>query len=133
MNEKAQAWAEHELTEKTLRVTPGKRNYAENLYKVSGWRAITPVRAVQEAMKTWYSSVDKYNWTQPNPTGFSQMVWNKTSDIGVGVAKKDDVTVVAVTYWPRGNIILVSSNANQTVDSGKLFRENVFPKVLDVV
>ena len=124
MNALAQTKAEESIASNKLQTTPGKRGYAENLYKISGFPNMDPSEAAKKAVNSWYSSVKSYNYEAPKATGFSQVVWNATTQLGVGVASKDDITVVACTYSPRGNVVLQNGNPK---DLYYYFSRNVFP------
>ncbi len=70
LNEKAQAWAETLLNNQSkLMASPGKRPYAENLFKISGGDSISNMDAIVGAMKAWASSDSWFNYTNPKPTG----------------------------------------------------------------
>lgn len=60
----------------------------------------------------WYSGILIYNFTGPtNNTAvktkdFTQLVWNSTNFIGIGVSVTNDLKrcYVVALYWPKGNI-----------------------------
>jgi hypothetical protein len=58
-------------------------------------------------------------------SSFSAMLWNSTSNLGVGVASKDGNVLVVCNYWPPGNVYMVGGvDAQSTL---VLFKKNVFP------
>jgi len=125
LNDLAQSWADTVLREGKLVASPGKRSYSENIFRVSGGGNVSNTDAVIGAAKSWFSSHSWYNFTNPKPAGFSQMVWNATTQLGIGVAAGNDSSVVVATYYPRGNVISVGSKA----DAYYFFKKNVFPEI----
>ena len=74
-----------------------------------------------DAVSFWYAEVDKYDFSSPGFSlecgHFTQVVWRKTREIGVGCARSEDgdgLVYVVARYWPPGNV----TNA---------FEENVLP------
>lgn len=57
--------------------------------------------------------------------GLSQIIWNATTQLGVGLASGNDTSIVVATYYPRGNIISVGSKSDPTF----YFKKNVFPEI----
>ncbi len=116
--------AQKAVNAQKLRVTPGKRNYAENIYRVSGGKPLSEEEAVELAFNSWSRSEKYFDYTHPKPTAFSQMIWNGTNQLGTGVAQSGDKTAVCTTYYKRGNIVLVNNSTNS--DPGYFFKKNVF-------
>lgn len=120
--------AEKAATEEKLTVTPGKRKYAENLYRVSGGSPVTLVEAVQLAFLSWSRSERYYDFDHPKPTAFSQMIWNQTTQLGTGAFKSGPKTAVCATYYKRGNVVLVNDGTVSSSDPSYFFKRNVFPR-----
>ncbi|KAI9585798.1 hypothetical protein GQX74_001645 [Glossina fuscipes] len=104
LNTYATEWAEHlARTDKFEHRTNNR--YGENLYYMSGSFTPTP----EDAVKAWYDEISMYNYKKPgfhSSTGhFTQVVWKKTKQLGVGRATKDRTTVVVCNYEPHGNVI----------------------------
>ncbi|CAF0941925.1 unnamed protein product [Adineta steineri] len=82
----------------------------ENLYMQWISQGKVPVSG-REAAKNWYDEIALYNFKHPRyseDTGhFTQMIWQSTQRMGVGVAlSRDGREVYIVTnYYPVGNII----------------------------
>ena len=84
-------------------------DYSENKYqgKILGesiyqsFKRITP----EQLVNIWYEECLEYNFHNPEPTHFSQMVWKSTKlfGLGVGVGLNDNYFFVA-NYFPIGNI-----------------------------
>jgi len=92
------------------RFTLGKniRAYGENLF----WGSDFDYYSVLNASESWYEEKADYIY-QPldnsnyHETGhYSQMIWNTTKEIGVGVARGTDGSMIVVAnYYPAGNIV----------------------------
>jgi hypothetical protein len=130
LNSIAQSWADTLLANGKIFASPGKRQYAENLFKVSGGTAVSDDAAVDMAMKNWSSAASWFNYTAPKPTGFSQIVWNATTQLGIGIASGNDTHILVATYYPRGNVIAVGG---PTTDPHYYFKKNVFPEISNPV
>ena len=108
----AQEWADH-LAETTCKMAHRPKdgkfadNYGENLFSGSG-KEYTAL----DASKAWYKEIKDFknlklsgsNWSK---TGhYSQMIWNKTTKIGMGIAKcKNGKTIIVANYDPAGNML----------------------------
>lgn len=86
---------------------------------------IDPSSAAKLAVGKWYNSGASYDYELPAPSAFSAMMWNSTSDLGVGIASKEGSVWVVCNYWPSGNVYVVGGLNGD--DSLSLFRRNVFP------
>ena len=83
-----------------------QRNQAgENLYQGTG------TISGAEPVKKWYSEIEKYDFPSSSGTSaitghFTQLIWKKSTKLGVGMAtsKSGNVYVVA-HYIPVGNIV----------------------------
>jgi uncharacterized protein YkwD len=107
----AQQWANHLAEECKMKHRPrtGKwvQKYGENIF----WGSST-VYTVTDACKSWYS--EKENFTGPTFTGheanvvghYTQMIWRKTTKLGIGIAKCSGGGVIIVAnYDPPGNYL----------------------------
>lgn len=69
----------------TVKYRPGNR-YGENLFVASNFQP-----TAEEVVKDWYSEILAYNFKQPgfslNTGNFTQLVWKKTMEIGVGITR----------------------------------------------
>ena len=107
----AQQWADYlatsnncQLKHRTPPIGEGGLSYGENIFE--GSASYRPI----DAANTWYKEHEKYtyaivsqnNWYQ---TGhYTQMVWKKTTHVGVGVAVcKNGQLIVVANYYPAGN------------------------------
>lgn len=102
-----------------------KNKYGENLALGTG-EVYTP----EDAVKSWYDEIENYDFQKPGFTSdtghFSQVVWQETTQLGVGMAQKyvqvvknktrlfskinsfpyrDNRTWVVCNYDPPGNIL----------------------------
>ncbi|MFC0518057.1 CAP family protein [Mucilaginibacter angelicae] len=99
----AQQWADHLASTKTFSHRQN-RKYGENIFMGSG--NYTPL----DASLDWYSEKKGYTYSKIGGGGstghYTQMIWKKTTEVGVGVAIADngDIYVVA-NYSPPGNYI----------------------------
>ena len=76
----------------------------------------------------WYAENETYDYDSPGQstgvTGhFTQLVWNSSTHLGLGVGTSGDYTVVVGKYEPQGNMYWFGS------DQYIKFKENVFPPV----
>ena len=68
---------------------------------------------IWDAFIFWYSEIDDYKHsrivskeTNPPTCHYTQMVWNNTKQLGVGISNlKNGGVVIVCTYYPSGNII----------------------------
>lgn len=110
----AQEWANY-LVEKNKneiahRSWLGKniKQFGENIF----WGHPYDYYSVLSASESWYSEIEEYIY-QPitesniqNTGHYSQMIWSTTKEIGVGIAKGTDGSIIIVAnYFPAGNII----------------------------
>jgi len=110
----AQEWANYLVTNNDNKLShrswlgKNKRAYGENLF----WGHPYDYYSVLSASESWYSEKEDYIY-QPlsnsnfHETGhYSQMIWNTTKEMGVGVARGSDGGIIVVAnYFPAGNII----------------------------
>merc|ERR1712226_483572 len=96
-------WAEHLSSTNTFSHSgPG-----ENLYWASG-HAQTDAEAVA-AVDSWYSEIDNYDFaTGESSNGkvigrFTQVVWDESAKLGIGMARNGPATVVVGHYRKYGN------------------------------
>lgn len=110
----AQEWANYLVTNNKNEIAHrswlGKnvKRYGENIF----WGLPYDYYNVLSASESWYSEIEEYIYqpiTDSNiqETGhYSQMIWNTTKEIGVGIAKGTDGSIIVVAnYFPAGNII----------------------------
>ncbi len=104
----AQGWADRLASERQCGLMhKPDNNYGENLFGGSGaaWTA-------KDASEAWYGEIKDYqhavlddnNWYI---TGhYTQMVWNTTTQLGMGVARcASGAMVITAEYDPAGNIM----------------------------
>jgi len=87
-------------------------SYGENLYKSWSSQPIKNtelVSNVKKAIDSWYNEVKFYNFELGefnSQTGhFTQLVWNKSTEYGVGISVNGGEVVVCMNYNPRGNML----------------------------
>jgi len=121
----AQKWAEQEADKPTLRTEDwANRTYSQNIYRVLS-STVDSREAVRLAVAAWYQGAYRYDWENPSGlSAFTQVVWKSTSDLGIGVARKGNYTMVVADYWPPGNVEI--NNGDVSV-RWALFPQNVFP------
>lgn len=99
----AQQWANHLVVEGRLhhRASP---QYGENLYLISGGRAIP-----SDVVGAWASEAADYDYrnnTCRSTCGhYTQMVWRRTRMVGCGVARSRGMEVWVCEYSPPGNYV----------------------------
>lgn len=108
----AQEWADYlakngcELTHRTSNTQNGK-NYGENI----GWSSSSSYQLI-DAAKAWFTEKEDFkneiltndNWYKAGH--YSQMVWRKTTHIGMGLAKCTNGSILVVAnYNPPGNFM----------------------------
>jgi len=105
LHKKAQKWAEHLVTLSKLQHSTGNDTGENIAYKfASDLRRFTGDQMVD----MWYNEIKDYNFRKPgfkSSTGhFTQVVWEGTKEIGVGVAYDGKGTCYCVAnYSPPGN------------------------------
>lgn len=71
------------------------------------WRSV-PNWEAKEAVQLWYDEITKYDFRKgvfDKTTGhFTQMVWAKTKEVGIGIATSPRKTVVVANFSPPGNV-----------------------------
>lgn len=89
----------------------GTTKYGENIFSVYGTQV-----SGKMPVDVWYAQRSKYKGTYSPESGhFSQMVWDGTAELGVGVAQSTAGQVFVVTYYfPPGNI--QNEHANNVFD-----------------
>nr|XP_033817962.1 uncharacterized protein LOC117368424 [Geotrypetes seraphini] len=105
MSNEAQTWAEHLLSQKTLKHSD--TSYGENIWAKTG--GPSTILTGQEVADTWYKELKNYDFSNPNHqavTGhFTQMIWRGSKEVGVGNATNGKgMFVVVALYNPAGNI-----------------------------
>lgn len=93
------------------------RNMGQNLFAVLN-AAKNDSEIVKLAVKNWYKESRLYDYNNPqyspNTGHFTQLVWNSTNLIGIGIASQNNQKIVVANYYPPGNY-------------QNKFRQNVFP------
>lgn len=104
----AQEWAD--TCAKTSSLQHRANNpYGENIFCVySSDFSHTPT--ARDAIKEWYDEVKQHTYgverVNQNTLHFTQVVWKKSRELGIGIAKnKRGQTYVVANYEPRGNFI----------------------------
>ncbi|KAL9930591.1 uncharacterized protein ACN427_014992 isoform 1-T1 [Glossina fuscipes fuscipes] len=99
----ATEWAQHLARSGKFEHRSNNR-YGENLFYGSGY-----VVTGNDPVKSWYGEINNYNFKRPGfhqTTGhFTQLIWKKTKQLGVGVAVEGRVTFVVCNYEPHGNVV----------------------------
>uniref|UniRef100_A0A8D8Q4Q0 Golgi-associated plant pathogenesis-related protein 1 n=2 Tax=Cacopsylla melanoneura TaxID=428564 RepID=A0A8D8Q4Q0_9HEMI len=127
----AKDWAETLLKEGKFYHRPNNK-YGENIFFYTASFYLEDDDVIRKSLNAWYNEIEAYvdlfdkepsieQLTSGTPTGhFTQVVWKGTTEVGLGVARKDSdeshLVVVVANYAPPGNIL------------GR-FRENVFPPI----
>ncbi|KAL1456096.1 hypothetical protein WDU94_000849, partial [Cyamophila willieti] len=82
--------------------------FGENIFFYTASFYLEDEDVIRKSLNAWYNEIGH----------FTQVVWKGTTEVGLGVARKDSddshLVVVVANYGPPGNIL------------GR-FRENVFP------
>ncbi|XP_018335434.1 uncharacterized protein LOC108744254 isoform X2 [Agrilus planipennis] len=102
----AQEWAEY-----CLRHDLGLRSnnpYGENLLTVTSSDS-KRVPDAKDVVDTWYREISKHDYNKESlnydTLHFSQIVWNGTKELGIGVAQNErGKAVIVANYSPRGNV-----------------------------
>lgn len=101
----AEKWAK-QLAKEGGRLRHEETDDGENVYAISGKSDVTG----GEVVDRWYAEVDNYDFRSPgfkSGTGhFTQIVWQESTEFGIGKAKVgDDKVIVVARYRPPGNVI----------------------------
>nr|QNH72473.1 toxin candidate TRINITY_DN30655_c0_g2_i3 [Pachycerianthus borealis] len=108
----AQAWAENNAANGVMaHSTEEQRNFqGENLAFL--WVGLPELEntAAQEGTKMWIEEEPLYPVDPMQALHFTQMVWKKTTNIGIGCAKSGDMVYVCARYNPRGNFESFTEN-----------------------
>jgi uncharacterized protein YkwD len=106
----AQEWADHLASQgcdMQHRPRDGEwaQKYGENIF----WGMGADYSAL-DASKGWYSEIEQYTYGVINSSNWSktghytQMVWKKTTQVGIAVAKcSDGAIIIVANYNPPGN------------------------------
>ncbi len=128
MSKFAQSWAQQEAKNNSFLPEPWSTNksYISNMYELSlGSDGFDPSAAARLAVGKWYGGATNYDYVIPVANSFSAMIWNSTTDLGVGIVSNEGSVWVICNYYPPGNVYVVGGqNGN---DSLSLFYKNVFP------
>lgn len=104
LNAVSQGWADTLAGKDVFEHSPN--SYGENI--AMAWGASDLNGVVLDSIDRWYAEVDKYDWSKPVYSGetghFTQLVWNATRRIGLGVGVTASQKVyVVMNYDPAGN------------------------------
>lgn len=82
------------------------RYMGQNLFAV--WNASkNDSEIIKLAVKNWYKESKMYDYNNPkyspNTGHFTQLVWNSTNLIGIGIATINNQKIVVADYYPPGN------------------------------
>ncbi|MFM7408088.1 MAG: CAP family protein [Cuspidothrix sp.] len=117
-NTTAQSWAQYLATNGLFQHSSStqRNNAGENLYVFYTTGSIDAATLANNAVKTWYDEVSKYNYSKPGfsaATGhFTQIVWKSSTQLGCGAARgtktmngtKFNAFYVVCHYAPAGNV-----------------------------
>ncbi|KAL9972633.1 hypothetical protein ACROYT_G018979 [Oculina patagonica] len=104
---RAKKWAKR-LAKKGKLEHESNTGEGENLY----WSRGSAIKTCSDAVAAWYSEIKDYNYNNPgfsSGTGhFTQVVWKKTTKVGVALKKKKISkgkieTYIVARYSPPGN------------------------------
>jgi uncharacterized protein YkwD len=106
LNDAAQQYAE-QLARTQRLVHSGNKHYGENLFASRSSDQALPRPEV--VVDHWYSEIQQYNFNKPGfqaGTGhFTQLVWQSSTALGMGIAQAADGTWYVVgNYSPPGNV-----------------------------
>lgn len=110
----SQAWANHLVSKKLFQHNSAvnSRGYGENLAQTTWWGSSADTSTVITAqvnhlIDLWYNEISLYNYRNPvfsMKTGhFTQLVWQSTTKVGVGVAIANGNLCLVMNYDPPGN------------------------------
>jgi len=136
----AQAWANEIKRPGRFAHSPWGGGYGENLY-VSGhngkddsddWKS----KIVAKAVTSWYSEIEYYNFTTHRTTDskeqvghFTQVVWNATTQVGIGVAVTRRKIYVVGHYKVAGNFNMRNFGESRKAGHLRNWAANVLPLV----
>jgi glioma pathogenesis-related protein 2 len=117
-NTTSQNWAQYLATNGLFQHSTAtqRKNAGENLYVFYTTGSIDAVTLANNAVKSWYDEVSKYNYNNPGfstDTGhFTQVVWKSSTQLGCSVARgtktmngtKFNAFYVVCHYLPAGNV-----------------------------
>jgi hypothetical protein len=135
LSDAAQRWADKEVMDSSNpEMEPwDNRSYISNIYWLTGPKNFDLRKAAKLAVGRWYQDLGGYDYQVPVANAFSAMIWNATTDLGVGIATKGNDVIVVCNYWPPGNVFVVDKNGtyDESVpfDSLALFKKNILPPV----
>ncbi len=109
----AQEWADYLAANNNCKMAHRKslgketRSAGENIF----WGSVSKFTPY-DASESWYSEITEYKYTTVTAqnyykTGhYTQMVWKKTKEVGIGVAIcKDGAIIIVANYFPPGNYL----------------------------
>ncbi|XP_055845015.1 Golgi-associated plant pathogenesis-related protein 1-like [Episyrphus balteatus] len=99
----ATEWARILADRNSVLIYRNEQLYGENLFVAREYNV-----DARTVVKSWYDEIKSYNFDRPEKVHgvdqFTQVVWMKTREIGVGIEKRGQNTWVVVNYDPKGNI-----------------------------
>ena len=117
--EGARNWSQFLLQNKSLLLEEGLLNLGENL----GFVFSSPEQPIcsnssetlcvrcSQVVSTWYNEISNYNFDTGSPIdpneqwlNFTQVVWRRSTELGVGVASGGGYHYVVARYKPQGNL-----------------------------
>lgn len=103
LGEYAQNWSDYLVLNNKFEHSPYP--FGENIAMI-GVSSKTNESMIMQAIDLWYSEVKNYDYSNPvfkSATGhFTQVVWNSTREIGVGISKGNYMLIV-MEFNPPGN------------------------------
>jgi hypothetical protein len=57
-----------------------------------------------DAVTEWYNEINDYDYSNPVYCHFSQVVWNSSSKLGIGIALGEKSVIIVANYSPAGNL-----------------------------
>uniref|UniRef100_A0A0K0E3K4 SCP domain-containing protein n=1 Tax=Strongyloides stercoralis TaxID=6248 RepID=A0A0K0E3K4_STRER len=83
-------------------------SHASDYYVFGVTFGLAYYRAASTVALKWYEEGERYNFMAgkkvPGTQMFTQMLWNKSIRLGVGIAMVENMIVVVCKYWPKGNL-----------------------------
>lgn len=80
--------------------------FGESFYRTNNTK-LTDSEVVQQAITEWYDESQFYDYRKPEYSPatehFTQMIWENTRKLGVGIAHSDGYSYCACAYYPPGN------------------------------
>ncbi|XP_067825624.1 GLI pathogenesis-related 2 [Heptranchias perlo] len=125
IGEKAEKWAEHLVTSRTLKHS--ETSCGENIWCQQGPASLQATG--QQVADSWYNEIKNYDFSSPgfqkNCGHFTQLVWRDSREIGIGLASDGKgLTVVVAQFDPAGNITNPGYFAKNVLPVGSEVKES---------